>query len=1027
MDKFYLAKITDLMQYGGQSKMELVDVQFSRKPPTFGLMYLTTKVYIESCEGSNDENVNSNSTNNKKPINKATQVVVNLSVMQINKDNFADFKPLKQVDLSNYKDATNKTIVDFDTSKTILLNEEADDQHLSSNQTANNQRHQQSIINCVILTDDGSLYGVDMRLLAHLTSTKLTKKSPTSTPGVIKLTSDYETSCNKRRFSSGSFIQCKFQQSTGESSIFIHVLAEKHYWLYELTPSCNKKLSLISEYSINNNSNIEDRSSLRFTKINTIKTNPHVVLLELSNSSLRIIQQSKCIFSENLNEHFDLKSNLVSNLILSSNKSSNESILLSFAGSKIIAQNLQITTEISSSSIKSIDLSPSKQLEKDPDKLIPKDPSFELDKCWSIDLNNDIENLSSIERDEEENFSSNNPFRIENDKIKYGSLMPMWSTNSLLYSNSEESQSWPEYLIVTYKYHILIYSFEQQTVLPFSVVYDSSFLKLTPLDDKITSTKSTFSEKHLLSNNEPKFVDVKLKPKLLHNFKLIGTHPTDVLFNNILLNNNHLVEINFFPLLNVLISLTDNGDMFAFKLNSSLTGLDLHKDNLFQKKYAEAICGDSLLKDQMKRLQKEIGMLKSNMQRLEEESLSLVGKKNQESNHLSSLIQTELRQSDDTECLYYIFMCLSNLIKVSQVIIMSNVDSHILKPVSTINCQSVHIANDINILDEIEDLNCDKTLSKLKLDLTKLTDNNVLQHKDDNLIKTWAIIDLEKEDPALSRVIKLNLPIFITDKQNGFIKVFFILDDCLQKLPIESLYNPIIRSQLSGNVEHSLFETFNKFNTMFHIEELPIKPLISYKQVAKDEPLFTNSENHLVTLKITGSYKRDSMISWLAECFQDSINFRKSKVKLKSQFNNSSIEYNVLDDSSNQILLSSDDVISLDLIKKHILKRATDESTKLNISQNPSTSSTTVVSNQSQTLESRLKLMSLVRATLPDVQKQQSSEQLESSVDIIIDSLMSEISNVDQGLQIDLNTCFKDEIKLENSLRKDLEILMKDK
>lgn len=1027
MDKFYLAKITDLMQEGAHSKLELVDVQFSRKPPTFGLMYLTTKVYMIKSESSNgDENNNANSINNKKLFNKTSEVVVNLSVMQINKDNFANFKPLKHVDLSNSKDATNKTIVDFDTSKTIVLNEEADDQHLSSQSTTKQQS-----LDCLILTDDGSLYGVDMRLLPYLASAK---QQPTLAAGVIKLTSNYETNSNKGRFSRGSFIQCKFQQSTGDSSIFIHVLAEKHYWLYELTPFSNNRLNLISEYSINN-SNIDDRSiSLRFTRINTIKTNPQVVLLELNNSSLRIVQQSKCIFNQNLNDHFNLESNIVSNLILSSNKSSNESILLSFAGTKIIAQNLQITTELqSTSSTRFNHSSPAKQLDKDPDKLIPKDPSFELDKCWSIDLHNDIENLTSIERDEEENSSSNYHFRIENDKIKYGSLMPMWSTNSLFYSNSEESQSWPEYLVVTYKYYILIYSFEQQTVLPFSVVYDSSFLKLTPLGDKITSTTTTntLSEKHLLStNNEPKFVDVKTRPKLLHNFKLIGSHPTDVLFNNILLNNNNnLIGINFFPLLNLMVSLTYNGDMFAFKLNSSLARLDLHKDNLFQKQYAEAICGDSLLKDQMRRLQREIGILKSNTERLEEESLKLVGKNGQESNHLSALIQTELRQSDDTECLYYISMCLSNLIKVSQVIIMSSVNSYIMKPVSTINCQSFHIENDIDILQEENDLNRDQTLN---LDSSKkLIDNNVLQHKDDKLIKTWAIIDLEKEDPALSRVIKLNLPIFITDKQQGFIKVFYILDDCPQRRSIESIYDPIIRSQLSGNIEHSLFETFNKFNTMFHIEELRVKPLISYQQVSKDEPLFANSiESDMTTLKITGSCKRDSMISWLTECFQDSINFRKSKVKLKSQFNHSSIEYNVLDDdSSTQILLSSDDVISLDLIKKHILKRATDESTKLNISQNPPISSTLAVpSNQSQTNESQLKLMNLVRATLPDLQKQ-SSEQLESSVDMIIDNLMSETSSVDQGQQIDLNSmCFKlDQIKLENSLREDLEKLIKEK
>lgn len=1011
MDKFYLAKLTDLLEETNKSKLELVEIQFSRKPPTFGLMYLTAATLTR--KHSNDSNHNNNTTNrstSKLTSNKTTQVVVNLSVMQINDDNVANFKPLKHVDLSmlpDCKDAVHKTIVDFDTSKSVLLDEEGDDQHIVS-QTSNQQS-----INCVILTDDGSIFGVNLRLLPYLND----ERAINSAAFMVRLTTSDTTERKnnitikrQHRLSScvGSYIQCKFQPSTNDSSIFIHLLAEKYYCLYELTPFSNNKLKLINEYWMP--SNVESFS--RFKKVNIVKTNPQIVLLELNNSSLKVINQSKCLFSQNLNELFDLKCNSLSHLIISSHsdKTNNECVLLSFAGTKIVAQNLQITNheEISSLSSNLNYSSSISQLDKDPDKLLPKTPSFELDTCWSIDLN-DIESLnnSAGEPDEEDVSSNNDPFRLENDKIKYGCLMPLWSADSLL-STSEESQRWPEYLIVTYKYHILIYSFEQQTVLPFSVVYDSSFLKLTTLDDRLIQTNSSEQQQHLLAknNNETKYVDIKTKPKLLHSFKLIGSHTADVLFNNILLsynNNNNLIECTFFPLLNLIISITNNGDMFALKLNSSLAKLEVQKDNLFQQQYAKAICGDSLLKNQMNRLKKEINSLKNNIEHLEGKSLSMVGqRKSHENNNLSSLIQTDLRQSDETEFLYYLSMCLSNLIKVSQIIIMSAVNSYILNPVSTTNCQTIHIENNI-------DASSDKNETRLKIS------NNFLQKQHDS-IQSWAILDLEKEDPVMSRVVKLNVPLFITDKQQGSIKVFYVLDNCPRKRSNESFYHPLIRSHLIGGVENSILESFDQSNTMFHIEELQIKPLMSYLQVPfKNESLFVNTEKILTKLTITGLYKRESMISWLAECFQDSIDLRKNKVELESQSNHLSIEFNITD-PNNQLSISSDDVIAIDIIKKHILKRATDESTKLTVTQSPSSS--TVVSNQNQTSESRVKLMGLVKTALPNVDN--SNEKLES-LDIILDSLMSEISNINRGLSIDLNRCFEDEVALENSLRKDLE------
>lgn len=1006
MEKFYLAKVTDFTQEISKSKLKLVDVQFSRKPPTFGLMYLTTKTLHKHSNDANNSNNNAISTS-KQTNNKTTQnVAVNLSVMQIDNDNIANFKSLKHIDLlkSNCEDGIHKTIVDFDTSKSILLDEEDDDQHFVSTHTS-----QQQSIDCIILADDGSLYGVNLRLSPYLNkqaiSSKATATNSTSSSTLsplLRLTDDNEATKNnlERRLFCGSFIQCKLQHSKNDLSIFIHLLAEKNYWLYELTTFSNNKLKLINQYSMPSNS----ESYLCFTKVNIIEANPQVVLIELNNSSLKVIQRSDCIFSQNLQEQLDLRSTIVSNVVLSSDNSKNESILLSFAGTKILAQNLQITNHDEAPSFTK-DHSPSvtKFDDKDPDKLLPKDPSFEFDQCWSIDLN-DIENLrNSIEPDEEEvsnNNSDNNPFRAENDKIKYGCMMPMWSTNSQLYP-LEETQRWPEYLIVTYKYHILIYSFEQQTVLPFSVVYDSSFSKLTPLNDKLDVTISNGQQQQ-----NPKFVDVKTKPKLLQSFKLIGSNPTDVLFNNILLSNttnNNLVECGFFPLLNLIISITNNGDMFAFKLSPSSTKLELHKDNLFQQQYAKAISGDSLLKDQMNRLQKELNCLKDNIERLEEKSMSISSKKGQESNHLASLIQTELRQSDETECLYYISMCLSNLIKVSQIIIMSSVNSYILKPVSSTNCQTINIKNSID---------------RLIKNNMKLNSDNVLEHTCHDSIQSWALLDLEKEDPAMSRVIKLNLPLLITDKQQGSIRVFYVLDDCPRKRPIGSFYHPMIRSHLSNSMESTLIEGFNESNTMFHIEELQIKPLMSYKQVSKDVSLFVDTEKALVKLTITGLYKRDSMISWLAECFQSSIDLRQSEVKLKSQFNHLLIEYNMAD-PNNQLLISSDDVTTIDLIKKHVLKRATDESTKLNVSQSPLSS--TVISYQNQINESRLKLISLIETTLPNVEK--SNDQSES-VDLIIDSLMSEISNLNQGLPVDFNERFEVESGLENSLKRDLKKLI---
>lgn len=922
MEKYYLANLATFHRDGPPSakssssrsgKIKLVDIQYVRRGPSFGVVQLEETLSEERQRGA------------------AGERQISLSILELADNKTATIRPDKQIKLID--NSTSGKIVDFDTSETIFM--DAGNQSLQGN-----KQHP----NCILLAENGDISALD------LTS---------DNQKVKRLTSGRE---NERAL---TFMQCKLQLTVNEDC-YVHSLADRYYVLYKL--ATHESLELINEYSL-----ADEQPQLELTEMYVMESNPQIVLLELNDSSVRVLHRSVCLYCIQTpeSESWSHKSPTESrrHVLLSTNQSQSECLLVSLSQTSVDARRLQVNLDYPS----------------DPDGLLPKGPSFELEDCWKIELN-DIESVRAL-ADQEPAFVPSLAIRS----------CPMWSSNQL-----NRESCWPKFLLIIYEYHLLVYSFEQPLINPFSLVYDSSFLRFASPEASSAQVDADSSAiklvKSVKANQEN--IEVKQRPKLVHNFKLIGAQPTDSLFNTLfLVLGARLQVINQFEQLGVLVAVSQLGHVLAFKFTSSK--VNPNKETLYQQLVAQSLAEGSLLRNESTRLEAANKSLEEKLTILERRNLfgtnEFAGEK-----ALGSLLHCQLNACDDdqTDSLYDLSISIPNLLQVSRIVVTSTVGSHLFEPISNAfeNC---HIDNSVVkslaqvLKDNIEFLTNIRRSGDEHIwaSIEQMLDR---QHfKGEEEIQSYALLDLAEYSnrysaPASDYNFKLRLAML--NGQAGHIKVFYLFSKP-PKSSEEQNFERSLLGDLAGQHEPDFDQDQAEEQAqVFHMKSIKIKPLMSYKlkpgEMMKDTGTSTNGR-----LRISGQFKPSTIVGWLDESFHlrssDGSNLSIFKGKFYSRSTRCHINFDIHEEGDHLELIS-DDLIALELIKKHLLKLATDAQVKLDIDESvPSIRQIHLLLDLQlenlSTIDKRISSWSKSVQLIPNIGDQ---------VDLLMDTLTSEVITV---------------------------------
>lgn len=906
MEKYYLANLSagreQLFKAATNRKIKLVDVQYARRGPSLGV------VRLDDLEP-------------EKRADRARQQI-SLAILELADNKTAKFGAEKQVELSGVA----SRIVDFDSRETIFVDGAA---------ASGNAQHP----HCVLLAENGDLFAVnliDKQCMPLLTSGCEDERSQ---PAM------------KRPLRNAGFAECKLQITTDDC--FVHSLADRYYVLHRLS----HKLEPLHEYSL-------DQAQPHLTGMFPIESRPHpTVILKLSDSSLRVVQRSVCVANIEPPESAPITG---SHLLLSTNQSQNECLLISLWQTRVVARRLQLTSEP----------------QNDPDQLLPKEPSFEIEECWSLELA-DIDSNRSL--DQEPGFAPSLAVRS----------CPMWSTSQL---NPESC--WPKYLIIIYEFHLLVYTFEQPLINPFSVVYDSSFLGLTP-DGEAAGSHSIKLLRNVKANQEQQEnIDVKQRPRLVHNFKLIGPHPNDSLFNTFfLVLGARIVTIGQFAQLGLLVAVSQLGHVLAFKFTSP--SLNFQKDTIYQQLVLESLRDGMLLREEANRLEVANRQLKASLSTLERRQQVGMDQFAGE-NALDTLLLCRLTPCEDQlASIYDLSLSLPNLMQLSRIVIVSTVNSYILEPTSQaidvchINNNVVRpvrevLGNRIDLLTNIEQSSDDRVTALIE----QMSDR---QHDDSEQVQSYALLEISADFNRLALSNSdISLRLIILDSQSGFIRVFYLFNEPSESRAEQDLKLTMWRSLIGSDQDV----------TAFHMKSIRIKPLLSYRS----QPGEVDSANPSVgRTRITGLFERSTIANWLDECFQsedDNSFMRIDRGKFHSQFTHCDIGYNI-DSEGGQLELLSEDLVGLELVKKHLLKRATDSLIKLDVND------TVPAPQQLRRLIGlqRKNLSALLERILSLNKDTESGQNIGDQVELMMDTLTSEVAALDEDTPDWLMKSLRDDVE----------------
>lgn len=927
MEKYFLAKADHFPSKSRQeSQAKLVEIQYSRKPPSFGLVYFAEQADLSNANSTRDI--------------ASSHPEVRLAAFDLSESKSVGLKTIRQVQLrATQVEQQVSRIVDFHSADSVQIDEDQ--------QSTSRRDKQLRSPDCVGLDENGRIYGVwlsdaTFELIGQPQELRLTQRQ---------------------------FIQIRLQRRRDDEPnddttdvddfCWLHVLAQKTYWLYKLSSS--RSFELLAEYSMRQ----DEHSSLHFLRLFQVESSPHLVVLETSDWNLQFLFKCKSL------SVLKTRSRGQRQLVIAGN-TKHEFVLLTADCSTIEAHSFQVT-EISNRTGESNEANGEK--ERDPDRILPREPSHELEKCWSLDLQ-DIESIRTLLDESDSPRDGGTEIRVST----------MWTYNEPF----KLSQNiWPKFLVVAYKFHILIYSFEQQQAPPFSVVYDQSFLKL--IQDRSETKGSSLED-----GSGSEFIDPRSKPQLLHNFKVIGPQPGDSLFNTLFLANGcSMRELAHFSHLGLLVGLADSGHLMAFKFNSPK--IVTHSDNVLQQKVRESILSEALLRTQIAQMEQQISQIQDEVTKMNGRQPTSSSVSNTDI-QLERLILTKLTQRQDLGCLYDLSISLPGFVQVGRLLVILTVDSYILEP-SSPELLQFEINNDPIDDDTQVPLYFPAVRSADRVSVEQLARESQTSRLD--FIASWCLIDFERSMPtSIDRNIQLCLPIFITDGQSGSLNIYFELatDNSDSAYRASRAASLIAAQELADQVEASY-----QIGANYLTRRIDIKPLMSYE--ASNPFAATELPS---TVEIGGVFEQEAISRWLDGCFRLP-NSSLVSGRLVSTFSRSCIEFRA---ERGKLIVSSDNVLAIETLKQYVLKRATDESVRLETDQSEPTLSLSLSHLISLQYGNIIRLAELTRSYA------EADPELDTAY--LLESLLAEIRQQSNELELSFDD-------IEPQIELDLDSLVRDR
>jgi len=1112
MDKYYITNLGSNLAENGPFK--LVTILFARRPPTFGILQLSSNDRIDPKAGSL-----SLSLKNQKPysttapigrINKrevgAEEDLVDPQVLRLSCLNAVDeqnskFETLKEVALDK-----KERFVHFE-----LLG--GSNQILIEGSTRNPSLEQQLESTCLLLTTGGCLIarslidGYAEEILSVSRDTRISLNGAKDRQNCDELFLNFasqmvgppamigeqfhgfrssQTQCQTQQAHSGQ--QASKQQSTKDLLSYmcqfnLYLLSERCYYLYCVRLRQNNKnynlefhSELVSTIHLFNNEQVSlpPNNREKFIHIIPLFTHrPHVVLLRRADGSVSLFNHGKCVHP-NLGEYDELK--LGCDFISEIDDSQVVILNVNWQLPLIQAHNL-LVAELddhqgqpnNQDDLRRVDnhfngldsglsdngngreKSSAYRRPEDPDKLLPAEPSFELEKCWSLNLREEISSLKLLDdmmADDDPNEERDEPSELA------GCLCPFWSHN-----DEKARNNWPKYFLIAYRCHLLVFQFEQESQIPFLTVYDRSFIDFDEqrapsapeLEGKKDKTRSTKQQEPMGS------VMPKVRPKLVHNFKLIGAQAADAMFNFLFLKerNLYIMTMCHYQPLGLVVSLTNMGHLLVFKIHSKRVIKQKHND-FYQQKLVAALGGTGFLLDEVEKLTKNISLLKEHIAKLERQSVELAAAETpdagtmilladepqtersrsgtpagisdtlgaklegqqsrvklpenvQRQNFLDTLsqmidvqlidsntINESLAHSSPMGPTYRLSMNWPNLIQIERVLVVFQVPKCAIAWPEGEACKlvkKIHIENR-------------QPLGQFEISKSCATKRFTLSQKLDQRLTepafSWALVELEQTRPeSVSISLSLVLPDGISNADGQICAYFLLRDPSKMAARSRQSMRPkgssskqesknwrilAAASELAISLYHRRSRSISEPDAPGTLikKSLPIRPLQSFRYVTKNPSRGDNQasrelggsapgsrgDKSTMELELTSSNRRPASVGdrsiradavvaswrtfagWLAECIdhrqwstelansfdsESPQKVREVSFRFESSFTACFLEFQLElpasssseQDTKIRLKLRSDDFFSLQLVRHHLLRRATEKSIQL--------------------------------------------------------------------------------------------------
>lgn len=541
--------------------------------------------------------------------------------------------------------------------------------------------------------------------------------------------------------------------------------------------------------------------------------------------------------------------------------------------------------------------------------------------------------------------------RLQSDSVRR-------SGSKLLVPISIEGQDWPHYFAFVQEQNLIIYTFKQRATNPFATIYDSSSRETGALNPET------------VVNHD--LIEPREKPRLLHKFKFTGLGSGETLFNTIFLDpDTQITTMRHFCKSHLLAALLSSGDLLAFRLTSD--DFESSKSPSSELLIESISCSSRLLSNVQDQLKAENMRLRNFLQQIESSTAS------QKDLNLSKPLRLSLVQDRDNKqaCLYKLVLDISSLIQVSQVLIITTVSLHLLEPfLSSGDAQITLCDRNNGRTDEpvvtLANMRLENLINMANLNLNE----SISEYSSrDELVQSWTVIELENLNNRFIGSVTLNCPLFLSDGQRGSIDVY-----CC----------PFEDTLPDG-------DDFVTSKAGYFSSNLQIKPLISYQVNERC------SVNELTPCLIIEELDRSKTVIWLNELI-DLETTDANVAHLYSALTGCCLHIEL---EQTQTRYRSVDILALDVIRRHLLKKATDEALQLKVStlKDPGSTLSTLLTRQHENL---CKFYTSYDLEI-EADKSLKPAQSEMIIELLIDQVSSfnpttEVENLLERLKSDVNS-----------------------